>query len=82
MKQEIYQQVAFIGLRNPDGSMMPNVPLYVKVNVDADGGGRCGMTAQQEEVIHRISEVMLKRYEKQITEYMAGLKKGESNYAK
>ena len=71
MKQEFYQQVAFIGLRNPDGSMMLNVPLYVKVSEV----NRSGMTDAQEELIHRISEVMIKRYESQISQYMAELKK-------
>jgi transposase len=34
------------------------------------------MTKKQKELIHRISKVMIKRYEKQISEYMANLKKG------
>lgn len=71
MKQEYYQKVAYIGLNNPDGSMMLNVPLYVKVN-DVN---KNGMTDMQEELIHRISEIMIKRYEKQIGEYLANQKK-------
>ena len=70
MQQEFYQQVAFIGLRNPDGSMMLDVPLYVKVSEV----NKNGMTDAQEELIHRISKVMIDRYEKQISEYMANLK--------
>jgi len=70
VKGEFYQQVAFIGLRNPDGSMMLNVPLYVKVSEL----NKNGMTDIQEELMHRISEIMIKRYEKQISEYMTGLK--------
>jgi hypothetical protein len=31
----------------------------------------------QEELMHRISEIMIERYERQISEYMASLKKGE-----
>ena len=36
-----------------------------------------GETEMQEELLHRISEIMMKRYEKQIGEYIANLKKGE-----
>ena len=63
--------MAFIGLRNPDGSMITGVPLYVKVNEVNKGG----VTAGQEELMHRISEIMIRRYEKQISEYFANLKK-------
>ena len=75
MKQDFYQQVAFIGLRNPDGSLLLSVPLYVKVGEV----NKNGMTDMQEEMMHRVSEVMIKRYERQIGEYMANLKKGESS---
>ena len=67
---KIYQKVAYIGLRNPDGSYLLNVPLYVRVSEV----NRNGMTDQQEELIHRISEIMMRRYEKQIREHLAGLK--------
>ena len=69
---EYYQKVAYIGLRNPDGSYMLNVPLYVKVNEV----NKYGVTDTQEELIHRISEIMIKRYDRQISEYIANLKKG------
>ena len=64
IRDESYQKVAYIGLRNPDGSYLLNVPLYVKiseVNIN-------GMTDMQEELIHRISTIMLRYYEKQISE--------------
>jgi len=64
-----YQKVAYIGLRNPDGSMMLNVPLYVKVSEV----NKNGVTDAQEELMHRISEIMIRRYEKQISAYMAEL---------
>lgn len=70
MAQEHFQKVAYIGLRNSDGSMMLNVPLYVKVAEL----NKNGMTNTQEQVLHRISEVMNKRYEKQISEYFTSLK--------
>ncbi|PWM74749.1 MAG: hypothetical protein DBX59_03120 [Bacillota bacterium] len=70
---EKYQKIAYIGLRNPDGSYLMNVPLYIKVK-DVNKNGE---TEMQEELLHRISEIMMKRYEKQIGEYIANLKKGE-----
>ncbi len=71
---ENYLKVAYIGLRNSDGSLMLNVPLYVKVNEL----NKNGMTVQQEQLIERISEVMLRRYENQIKTFL-GQKKGETN---
>ena len=71
MAQELFQKVAYIGLRNADGSFMLNVPLYVKVSEL----NKNGMTDTQEKVLHRISEIMIQRYEKQLSEYFAGLKR-------
>ena len=70
MANELFQKVAYIGLRKDDGTMMLNVPLYVKV----DDLSKSGMTETQEKVISRISEIMIKRYEKQLSEYFASLK--------
>lgn len=70
MAQELFQKVAYIGLRNADGSLMLNVPLYVKVSEL----NKNGMTDTQEKVLHRISEIMIQRYEKQLSEYFASLK--------
>lgn len=70
MEKELYQVVAYIALRNKDGSPMISVPLYVKVTEL----NKNGMTDAQESVMHRISEIMIKRYDKQIREYMASLK--------
>ena len=67
MKNETYAQVAFIVLRNPDGTSTPDVPLYVKVCEL----NKNGMTDTQEELIHKISAVMIRQYEKQIAEYFA-----------
>lgn len=55
MAQEFYQKVAYIGLNNPDGSLMLNVPLYVKVSEV----NKNGMTDMQETIMHRISEIMI-----------------------
>lgn len=69
---EVYQKVAYIGLRNSDGSYLLNVPLYIKVSEVT----KSGLTEMQEELIHRISEVMIKRYGNQIGEYIANSKEG------
>jgi len=65
-----FLKVAYIGLKQPNGAMMINVPLYVKVSEL----NKSGMTDTQEKVISRITEIMIKRYEKQLSEYFASLK--------
>ena len=67
MGKELYQIVAYIALRNKDGSPMINVPLYVKVSEM----NKNGMTEAQESVMHRISALMIKRNEKQLSEFFA-----------
>lgn len=61
---ETFQKVAYIGLRNEDGSYLMNVPLYIKVSEVTKNG----LTKQQECLIHKISEIMMKHYERQINE--------------
>ena len=73
MANDTFQKVAYIGLRQPDGTMMINIPLYVKVSEL----NKSGMTDTQEKVISRITEIMIKRYEKQLSEYFASLKKSK-----
>lgn len=73
MANDTFQKVAYIGLRQPDGTMMINLPLYVKVSEL----NKSGMTDTQEKVISRITEIMIKRYEKQLSEYFASLKKSK-----
>ena len=70
MGKEHYHVVAYSALRNKDGSLMQNVTLYVKVSEV----NKNGMTDAQESVMHRISEIMIKRNEKQLSEYFASLK--------
>ena len=72
MKGEYFQKVAFIGLRNPDGTMTLNVPLYVKITEL----NKNGVPESQQELMDEISEIMIKRYEKQINAYFTSLKKG------
>ena len=61
---ETFQKVAYIGLRNEDGSYLMNVPLYIKVSEVTKNG----LTKQQESLIHKISGIMMKHYERQINE--------------
>lgn len=68
---EAYQKVAYIGLRNPDGTYQLNVPLYVKLN---EIGNR-GLSYQQEEIIHKISTIMMKQYESKFSELITRRKK-------
>ncbi len=70
MANDTFLKVAYIGLKQPNGAMMINVPLYVKVSEL----NKSGMTDTQEKVISRITEIMIKRYEKQLSEYFASLK--------
>ncbi len=70
MANETYVKVAYIGLQKQDGSLMLNVPLYVKMSELQ----KSGMTDTQEKMISRITEIMIKRYEKQLSEYFASLK--------
>lgn len=67
---EEYQKVAYIALRNPDNTYLLNVPLYVKVSEV----NKNGVTDMQEELIHKVSEVMMRRYEKQLNAFMASKK--------
>lgn len=73
MANDTFLKVAYIGLNKPDGTMMINIPLYVKVSEL----NKSGMTDTQEKVISRITEIMIKRYEKQLSEYFASLKKSK-----
>ena len=65
---ETYQKVAYIALRKEDGSLLVGVPLYIKL-IDIDG------LDCQDEIIHKISEEMMDRYQRQFSEYVSKLKK-------
>lgn len=71
MEKDMYQTVAYVALRNKDGSLMINVPLYVKVSET----NKNGMTEAQESVMHRISAIMIKRNQKQLSDYFANANK-------
>ena len=61
---ETFQKVAYIGLRNKDGSYLMNVPLYIKVSEVTKNG----LTETQEELVRKISQIMINRYDQQIKE--------------
>ena len=61
---EKFQKVAYIGLRNKDGSWLMNVPLYIQVS---EVTKNC-LTETQEELVRKISQIMINRYDQQIKE--------------
>ncbi len=61
---EQYQKVAYIGLRKKDGSYAVNIPLYVRL----DEVDKNDINESKEEIIHKITEIMMRRYEKQLAE--------------
>lgn len=63
---EQYQKVAYIGLRRKDGSYAVNIPLYVKL----DEVDKKDMDESREEIIHKVTEIMMRRYEKPLAEIM------------
>ena len=58
---EQYQKVAYIRLRRKDGSYAVNIPLYVRL----DEVDKREMDESREEIIHKVTEIMMRRYEKQ-----------------
>lgn len=69
---ERYQMVACIGLRKCESDEMVTVPLYIKVRAEEGGS----LPADQEDMIHRISECMIRRYEQQLADFIKNKKKG------
>lgn len=67
---EQYQKVAYIGLRNAKGGYTLNVPLYIKL----DDLNKKDVEQSNEELIHKVSQIMMQRYEKQFAEIMSGNK--------
>ena len=70
---ERYQMVACIGLRKSESDEMVTVPLYVKVR-EQEGSS---LSAEQQEMLHRVSECMIRRYEQQLADFMKNKQKGE-----
>ena len=75
---ETYQKVAYIGLRKEDGSILIGVPLYIKLKDIADKQ----MLKSQEEIIHNISEEMMKRYQQQFGAFIETKKQEKAKLLK
>ena len=71
---EKYRMVACIGLRKSCSDEMVTVPLYIKVCAEEGSP----LPAEQEDLIHRVSECMIQRYEQQLADFIKNKKKGES----
>lgn len=71
---EKYRMVACIGLRKSCSDEMVTVPLYIKVRAEEGSP----LPAEQEDLIHRVSECMIQRYEQQLADFIKNKKKGES----
>lgn len=67
MEHVTYQQIAYIGVLNEDDTLKIGIPLYVKVNGD--------MSVQRQKMIQDIATEMLRKYDKQISEYFQKLKR-------
>ena len=65
--KENYQKVAYIGLRNKKGEYTVNIPLYVNL----DEVNSKDMESSREEIMRKVTQVMMQRYEKQLAEIMA-----------
>lgn len=70
---ERYQMVACIGLRKSESDEMVTIPLYVKVR-EKEGSS---LSAEQQEMLHRVSECMIRRYEQQLADFIKNKQKGE-----
>lgn len=70
---ERYQMVACIGLRKSESDEMITVPLYVKVRAEEGSP----LPEEQQEILHRVSESMIRRYEQQLADFIKNRQKGE-----
>ena len=70
---ERYQEVAYIGLRNAGSNGFVSVPLYIKLQ-DAPENH---LLLEQEELMHRIASIIMRRYDRQIAEFIKTKKQGE-----
>ena len=68
-----FVKIAYVGLRQEDGSYMLNVPIYINLkDVNSEV-----FKNHQEELIHKIANIMIHHYEWQFAEYIN--KKKHSN---
>ena len=57
--KEYYQQVGCACVRDKDGNFVPNVPLFIKIT----DVGTHGVSPAQEDLIHKISDIVIRHYE-------------------
>ena len=67
MEQIHFQQVAYIGVLNEDDTLKIGIPLYVKVNGE--------LSKERQKMIQDIATEMIRKYDKQISEYFQKLKR-------
>lgn len=67
MEQVHFQQIAYIGVLNEDDTLKIGIPLYVKVSGE--------MSAERRKMIQDIATEMIRKYDKQISEYFQKLKR-------
>lgn len=67
MEQVHFQQVAYIGVLNEDDTLKIDIPLYVKVNGE--------LSKERQKMIQDIATEMIRKYDKQISEYFQKLKR-------
>ena len=70
---EKYQLIACVGLRKEKSSENVTVPVYIKLS-DSD---ESAVSEQKEELMHKVSEALMQRYERQIAEIINNKKQGE-----
>lgn len=70
---EKYQLIACVGLRKGKSSEIVTVPVYIKLS----DSGEKEVTEQREELMHKVSEALMQRYERQIAEIINNKKQGE-----
>lgn len=66
-----YKEVGYIGLRNSEGEYYISAPVYVKISELNPNI----LSEETEKIIHKISEVVQKNYEKQLNEYFTQKRK-------
>ncbi len=64
-----FQKIAYIALRQNNGSLLINVPLFVHV-ADLQA---TSISDNQEQLMHRISEIMCRHYEQRLTDHFSKL---------
>ena len=70
MTQENYIEVGIYAMRNADDSLLVDVPVYVRVAELR----KSGLAAEEENLVHKISAVLMGQHNKKILQRLTGLK--------